>query len=84
MECTRPAFAECVGDKNFASEIAVVKIFSKPIFRKEVNLNKGLNSIPIELENEDFMRVVIGNPHFFYYSHKCNQLIFNSLDCVQL
>ena len=42
---------EVYSNENQTSEITVVDILGKPILQKEVNLNEGHNSIPIELEN---------------------------------
>lgn len=42
---------EVYANESQTSEITIVDILGKPIFRKEVNLNEGHNSIPIDLEN---------------------------------
>ena len=42
---------EVYSNENQSSEITVVDILGKPIFRKEVNLYEGHNTIPIDLDN---------------------------------
>lgn len=58
---------EVYSNENQTSEITIVDILGRPIFRKEVNLNEGHNSIPIELENEGTGMMVVKMTPFHPY-----------------
>lgn len=58
---------EVFSNENQTSEITIVDILGRPIFRKEVNLNEGHNTIPIELENRGAGMMVVKMTPFHPY-----------------
>ena len=58
---------EVFSNENQTSEITVVNILGKPVFRKAVELNEGHNSIPIDLENRGTGMMVVKMTPFHPY-----------------